>query len=173
MQKLKQAERDFIEELYNKEYKILFAYAKKVTAGASTAEDIVQDTFLMACTRIDTLINHPKPGAWLLVTLKNNIKNYKRVKDFLTKIFIDIPVEEWLAKYPSDKTAEDDLDLLYGNLVNYKEYEILKKFAVEGRSASLIAAEYGISPNTCRQRIFRAKKFLYQIYVEKEKNKIS
>lgn len=167
MPKLKPDEHDFIEELYKKEYSALSDYAKTVMSGAWAAEDVVQDTFLMACTRVGMLMEHPKPGGWLLLTLKNNIRNYWRVRQNLTKNIVDVPLEEWLNYLSNDKTPEDDFDILYGDLVEHKEYDILKKFVIEGYSIGMIALEYGVSANTCRQRIFRAKKMLRKIYEEK------
>ena len=43
--------------------------------------------------------------------------------------------EEWLENYLEAKEDEDDLDLLYGDLVKYKEYELLKEFAVKRRNS--------------------------------------
>ena len=100
-------------------------------------------------------------------TLRKNIYNYWRVRDNLSKFLVDIPIEGWINNYPDTKFPEDDLDLLYGDLAKTKEYEILKKFVVDGYSQKEIADEYGISHNTCRQRMRRAKIVLQQIIAER------
>lgn len=168
--KLTPDEQNFILALFKMEYEKLCKYANKMMRGSLSAEDLVQDTLIIACRKIDELIEHPKPGAFLMDTLRKNINNYWRVRDNLSKHLVDIPMEKWVNNYPDTKYPEDDLDLLYGDLAKTKEYEILKKFAVDGHSQKEIAAEYGISYNTCRQRIRRAKIVLQELIAER-KNK--
>lgn len=165
--KLTAAEQDFILALYRTEYEKLRIYADKMMGGSLAAEDLVQDTLMIACSKIDELRQHPKPGGFLMNTLKKNIQNYRRIRDVITKYIVAVPIEDWARNYPDIKAAEDDLDLLYGDLVKYKEYEILKKYAVDGYSQKEIAEEYGISYNTCRQRIYRAKKLLQKMIGDK------
>lgn len=161
--KLTPAEQSFMNILYHKEFENLCKYANKMMKGSLAAEDLVQDTFMMACIKIDKLIEHPKPGGWLLETLQKNISNYWRVREYITNLIVNIPIEKWLDNYPDDNLLEDELDFTYNHLVKYKEYEIIKKFAVDGYSQKEIAAEYGISINTCKQRIYRAKRILQQL----------
>ena len=161
--KLTSDEQNFILALYKIEYENLCKYADKMMKGSLAAEDLVQDTLIIACRKIDELIKHPKPGAFLMDTLRKNIYNYCNVRDNLSKFLVDIPIEDWINNYPDTKFPEDDLDLLYGDLAKTKEYEILKKFAVDGYSHKEIAKQYGISINTCKQRIYRAKKVLQQM----------
>ena len=171
MRELKPEEKEFINKLYLKKYDKLYNYAQKLMSGSAAAEDIVQDTFLMACAKVDLLVQHPNPGGWLVAALKKNIYNYWRMRDCITNIIVDMPMEDWLNNYPDKQMPTDDLDFLYGDLVKYKEYEILKRFVVEGYSTSEIAAEYRISVNTCKQRIFRAKRILQQVLINKKSEK--
>lgn len=163
LRKLTPAEQNFMSALYTVEYKRLYKYAERMLNGSLMAEDLVQDTILIACNKIDKLITHPEPGAWLMKSLQKNINNYWRVRDNLTKLIIDIPMEKWINRYPAKNWLEDELDLLYGDLATSEEYKIIKKFAVYGYSQKEIAAEYGISINTCKQRIYRAKKILQDL----------
>ena len=157
------AESTFMLAIYKMEYDKLLKYANKIIRGSFVAEDLVQDTLMIGCMKIDKLIKHPKPGAWLMETLRKNMRNYWRVRNQITNLIVNIPMEEWINNYPDDKYSEDDLNLLYGDLAKTKEYEILKKFAVDGYSHKEIAKQYGISINTCKQRIYRAKKVLQQM----------
>ncbi len=165
--KLTLDEQNFILALYKMEYENLCKYADKMMKGSLAAEDLVQDTLIIACRKIDELIKHPKPGAFLINILRKNIYNYWRVRDNLSKFLVNIPIEDWINNYPDTKFSEDDLDLLYGDLAKTKEYEMLKKFAVDGYSQKEIADEYGISHNTCRQRMRRAKIALQKLIDER------
>lgn len=163
LRKLTPAEKTFIDILYDKEFQNLCRYANKMVKNNFVAEDLAQDTFLIACIKADKLLTHPKPGGWLLETLQKHISNYWRVREYITKLIVDVPIEKWLENYPDDRFPEDELDFIYNNMVKYKEYEIIKKFAVDGYSQKEIAADYGISINTCKQRIYRAKKILQRL----------
>ena len=156
-------EEELFHNLFMEYYPSLLSFARYYVKDEMIAEDLVQDTLIIACRKIDELIKHPKPGAFLMDTLRKNIYNYWRVRDNLSKFLVDIPIEDWINNYPDTKFPEDDLDLLYGDLAKTKEYEILKKFAVDGYSHKEIAKQYGISINTCKQRIYRAKKVLQQM----------
>ena len=77
--KLTSDEQNFILALYKIEYENLCKYADKMMKGSLAAEDLVQDTLIIACRKIDELIKHPKPGAFLMDTLRKNIYNYCNV----------------------------------------------------------------------------------------------
>ena len=56
-----------------------------------------------------------------------------------------------------------NLKLLYGNLANTKEFNLVYAIAVEGQSYIEIAEAAGITVPTCRKRFERAKKYLQRI----------
>lgn len=67
-----------LSQLYQDHFGKLTMYALAVLKNESRAQDAVQDTFHEAITHIDILIQHPNPSGWLMVTLKNKIKEYQR-----------------------------------------------------------------------------------------------
>lgn len=169
--KLRPEEKDFIDKLYweMSAEKALFYYANKSIIDTAFVDDVMQETFLIACVKIDELMVSPKPKGYIMYILQNTIKNFNRVRNNIIKMLADVPIEDWV-EYQSESTgSEDDLDLLYGDLVKYKEYEILKKFAVEDKPVAVIAKELNISENACKLRIFKAKKKLKKILEERNK----
>ena len=54
--KLTSDEQNFILALYKIEYENLCKYADKMMKGSLAAEDLVQDTLIIACRKIDELI---------------------------------------------------------------------------------------------------------------------
>ena len=78
-----------------------------------------------------------------------------------------------LAKYLISQTkdiaiSEDNLrlDLMYENIAETDEFQILRQMAIEGKSHLEMATERGISISACKKRVQRAKEKL------KEKIKI-
>lgn len=60
---------DFIAPLYNEEHERLVKVAYRKTKDWELAQDLVQDVFLLAIFNQTKLMQHPKPGAWLMQTL--------------------------------------------------------------------------------------------------------
>ncbi len=109
---------DFIEQLYCNEYERLFSVAFRTTKSWNAAQDLVQEAFLLAMFHQEKLIEHPKPGAWLLLTLRNLMANARRVESHKT-----IPLEE-AAGIP-ENTEETPLSELLPVQLKPEEKEIL------------------------------------------------
>ena len=66
-------------EIYNRYYKAMFNTSLRIVKNNFEAEDIMQDSFLMAFTKIKTLKNHAKFGSWLKrIVVNNSIYHYKK-----------------------------------------------------------------------------------------------
>lgn len=169
--KLRPEEQEFMDKLYLEMSveKALFRYANKFIIDKSFVDDVIQETFLIACMKIDKLVASPNSKGYIMYILENSIRNFNRVRNNIIKMLADVSIEDWLEYHSDSVEQEDDLDLLYGDLVKYKEYEILKKFAVEDKSVAVIAKELNISENACKLRIFKAKKKLKKILEERNK----
>jgi len=169
--KLRPEEKDFIDKLYLEmsAEKALFRYANKFIIDTAFVDDIMQETFLIACIKIDKLMASPNPKGYIIYILENAVRNFNRVRNNITKMLAEVTEKDWLEHYYGGNEPEDDLDFLYEDLVKYKEYELLKKFAVEDKSVAVIANELNISENACKIRIFKAKKKLKKILEEKNK----
>lgn len=147
-----------LDELYRKMYRFLLCYAQSALNNESMAEEAVQETFAIACRRIDRVCESENPQGWLVETLKLVIKNLERRQQTANRIISD------LAEYRPDMVAapgdQVGLKLLYGNLANTKEFKLVYAIAVEGQSYMEIAEAAGITVPTCRKRFERAKKYL-------------
>ncbi len=163
--KLKPEENGIVDKLYWKMQKegALRRYANRFVIDKSFVDDVIQTTFLIACEKIEALIVSPNREGYIMFVLKNTIKNFNRVGNKIAQMLSSVSEQEWLENYLESKEDEDDLDLLYGDLVKYKEYELLKEFAVKRRKIADIAKDLGISENACKLRIFRGKRKLREI----------
>lgn len=153
-------EKQFIDKLYDEMYRQMLLYARRILHDNSLAEEVVQETFRIACKKIDDVIASPNPEGWLFLTLQNAIRTMKRNQSKLARMFVYVSAVESLDKYCDAAIMEEEPDLLYGDLIGQQDYELIKKFAVDKKSLAEIADEAGISINACKQRIFRAKRTL-------------
>ncbi len=146
-----------IEKMYLKLYPMLFEYARSSLSNDALAEEAVQDTFIIALQKSDALCSSPRPEGWLVNTLKYVICNTQRSQAAARNILID-----YCTGRVQDVSVEDpvDLDLLYGNVADSDDYQLLKEMAIEERSYQEMADARGITVVTCRKRVQRAKELM-------------
>ena len=76
--KLNEEQSIFIDKLYKKMYAKMSIYAKNVVGNKWLAEEAVQEAFRIACSRPDAVMSSENPNGWMIITLKNVIRNIER-----------------------------------------------------------------------------------------------
>ena len=139
-------------------YYSLSAYALSALSDRSLAEEAVQDTFRIACAKVEDLQSSANSQGWLFNTLKYVIKNMIRSRARLTNMIISsFDFDENIDVKDSDTS---DIDLLYSDIVDSPEYKLLKMIAIDKYTMLEAAQELGISVEACKKRVQRAKKKL-------------
>ena len=147
-----------IEKLYFSLYEQLLAYARCSLKNEALAQEAVQETFRIACTKPNQLCESSNPQGWLYNTLRfviqNAIHTQKRAKGLLA---------EYLAKQLKLQLWSEDVaapEVLYENLADSKEFQLLHRFAIEKKSVLELAQEQNITVDACKKRLQRAKETL-------------
>ncbi len=155
---LTEQQRNSIEDFYIEMYGQLMAYARSSLENESLAEEAIQETFRIACMKPDDLLASPNPRGWLVIALKNTIRNIKHSRDNASRLLIAY------AAVQGDEVAisEDkiSLDVTFGNVSHLDEFKLIKEMAVDGKSHLEMAQARGISVDACKKRVQRAKEFL-------------
>ena len=146
-------EADFLEQCYKTEYKRLYSYASAVLGSSSLAEVAVQETFVAAMQRIETLMQHENPVGWLFVALKHVIQSIRRDQAELE--FHTIPEEE-APPLTTQMEEPAELDMTDPDLA------LLRRFYVDNYSLAELAKEQGTTVGALKMRISRLKKKLRQ-----------
>lgn len=150
-------------EVYNRYCKAMYNVAFRIVKDAHYAEDVMQEGFLKAFTKIDDYRQEVAFGAWL----KRIIINYSI--DFLkkTNAYRADDIEKVMYKVEDDTAAADpDLDFTHlkatqvlkaiDNLKdNYRM--VLTLFYIEGYDQEEITEIMNISYANCRTTMSRAK----------------
>jgi RNA polymerase sigma-70 factor (ECF subfamily) len=147
-----------IEQLYQQMYSKLFVYARSVLENDALAEEAVQDTFHIACQKVDAVCGSPNPKGWLFNTLKYVISNELRSRSIAKRILMD-----YFALNINDISISNDhigLEIIYTDIADTEEFKLLKEMALEGKSHLEMAQARGITVSACRKRVQRAKDFL-------------
>ena len=150
-----------LRQLYIEYYGYLIRFARNFV-NPDLAEDLVQETFLIAQKRLDSVLNSGNPTGWLVNTLKNVIGNTYQKRRF---IYTELIPESLV-----DNTGEYvySVNDMYAGLIDEESLTLLVWVYCEDSSCQEAANRLGISLDACKKRIQRAKLALKRAI---EKNK--
>lgn len=155
-------------EIYNRYYKAMYNTALRIVKNNFEAEDIMQDSFLLAFTKLETLKDVKIFGAWLKrIVINNSIYHYK--KSIKNK---EVPLDDILYKV---EESNHGIDSNY-EFTTLKAQEVLNTMKtlkdnyrialtlnlIEGYDYEEISEIMNISNANCRTTISRAKESLRQ-----------
>ena len=152
-------------ELYKQYYKAMYNTALRIVNNSFEAEDIMQESFLSAFTKLDSFSGTVTFGAWLKRIVVNNsitaLKNKKKLDTIsLEKVTIK-EVEEEVKQDYSLLKASDILNKVSQLKNNYKVAITLN--LIEGYDYEEIAQIMDISYENSRTTVSRAKNKLRQL----------
>lgn len=153
---------NFFTQLYLKEFNFLYDLACALLSDSHLGYDLVQETFQVACLKIESVMKHPNPAGWLVVVLKHKVAHIFRDKKILLELneSITAAVDD-TAKF---EECEDDWKKRWLEVISESEFQLLQKYYGQWISISCLAEELGISVDSCYKRIQRAKKKLRKIF---------
>ena len=152
-------------EIYNRYYKAMFNTAYRIVKDKFEAEDIMQDSFLSAFTKLDKLKDVKTFGAWLKrIVINNSIYNYKK-----SNKYDEVPLDDVLYKVEDNSGIPDNHEF-----TNLKAKQVLDSMKllkdsyrisltlnlIEGFDYDEICEIMNMSYANCRTTISRAKESL-------------
>lgn len=183
--KLTDDELRFIADLYEKHSKGLLRYAIRIL-DEQNAEEAVQNVFWILCRKdkkdddgeykIEKVMKYKDPMKWLYKTLRFSIQKIIRQKQQYTKLMVYMPpqantefgIEIGMEDFPDERPVDEDVNFLYSDLANDKEFKLIKEFSVDDKSLKTMADKYGVSIRAVEQRLYRARKKLQKIFNNKK-----
>ena len=151
-------QRDRIEQIYIEMYDQLMNFGRSSLKSDALAEEAIQETFRIACTKPDDFLTSPNPRGWIVIALKNTIRNVKRARANAQRLLISYAELQGKDEvFSEDKVS---LETSYGNVAHLEEFKLLNEMAVEGKSHLEMAKARGISVAACKKRVQRAKEKL-------------
>ena len=152
-------------EIYNRYYKAMYNTAYRIVKDSFEAEDIMQDSFLTAFTKLDSLKETVTFGSWLKrIVTNNSIYHYKK-----NSKYDEVPLDDVLYKVEDNDGITSDYD--FTNLKAKQVLETMKLLKdsyrisltlhlIEGFDYEEISEIMNISYANCRTTISRAKESL-------------
>ena len=148
----------FLTERYHKKRKFLLEFAESSLHNYALSEEAVQQTFEIACRKIDDFCSSPNPDGWLTKTLSLVIRNMEKRQRSERRV---IAITD---EYRPDLVAAPEVPLplrvTYGSLVDTPQFRLVYEAEVLGRTYKEIAKDLGITESTCKKRAERARDYL-------------
>lgn len=153
---------EFIHSLYIKHSAVLLQRAYRLLGDRAKAEELMQETFLIAVAKAAELTKHPNPSGWLHTTLSNLIYRELRKKNIS-----EHPLGDDIELFPDQTDEANFRDALPSQLPEDERNILIWRYE-ERLSYREIADQLGISLSACGMRLQRAKN-RYRKLIEKEK----
>ena len=143
---------DRFQKLYEDLHDKMLRVAYRMVGSVETAEDLVQNSFLLALFRENELMQHPNPDGWLMRVLQNLALNERR----RVKRHPETSLDSLLGL--AGETPANALEDMMPKQLSKADREILIWRFEQNMDYDEIADLLGISETGCRSRVSRAVK---------------
>lgn len=163
LERLKKKDRKAFQKVFEAFYARLVSYSYKFTLDQVASEDLVQESFIYLWENISNLNIEKSLQAYLFTMVRNRSLNHlKKISVTDSDYLIDISIsltEDFQGEIITEKEMLELVKKAEGILENLpaKMQEIFKLKVMHGLSYSAIAEEMGISVNTVKTQLKRAK----------------
>ncbi|MCS7298575.1 MAG: RNA polymerase sigma factor [Spirochaetia bacterium] len=153
---------EFFSSVFEEVKEMLVGYFIANGINSNDVEELVNETFLLAWKYRTTLRERRKVKNWIFTIARNVLKAYKRMlikqRRFFTNLNENISLQKGIR---DDEDTSLLLDIIDKLPQMYKDVFIL--FYVEQRSLKEISEIIGVSENSCKVRLFRAREKIRKI----------
>ncbi|MFD2562424.1 RNA polymerase sigma factor [Aquimarina rubra] len=152
-------------EIYNRYYKAMYNSAYRIIKNSAEAEDVMQEAFLTAFTKLSMLEDNRLFGSWLKKIVINSSLTISRKRN----IYGEVPLEtiEYTLTDDTEGIVREDLTSVKANTVLNTLKELKESYStalslhlIEGYDYEEICEILNISYSNCRTLISRAKESL-------------
>ncbi|WP_422092226.1 RNA polymerase sigma factor [Tenacibaculum ovolyticum] len=158
-------------QVYNDYHKAMYNTAYRILKDEFEAEDLIQEAFLTAFTKLNTFKGDVTFGAWLKRIVINKsitqLKKSNRYNEVKMEIIPNLEEEETTVNYNS-LTIKEVMNSLLNLKENYRV--ILTLNLIEGYDYEEISQILNYTNENVRTTISRAKKKLKQVLLANTKN---
>lgn len=161
---MKPEQDQLLEQLYRTYFHTLQVHAYRFLGNWYDAHVAAQETFHIACDKIETVMSHPNPVGWLKNVTKNVSRNMIRARQRQLLLFSSL--EELLSSevlFTCDERSDDPTEMFEEFLTEEDRY-LLKRIMLDGISYADAGTEVGLNMWACRKRVQRATEKLRTHY---------
>jgi len=141
----------------NATYNFLLRLAAAKLRDINSADDVVQETYLIAHKKIKELMQSENPRGYLVNILKFVVMHEQRARSHMNNIHQKITLA-YATRNNLDYHDEPELF----TILKKSEYDLLRLVYIEGYTQKEVAEKLGVKYDTCRKQIQKAKRKLIQ-----------
>ena len=132
------------------------------TKNVHDAEDVMQEVFVKAFSKFNTLRDANRARAWLMQITRRMCIDHHRKQRSISQIDNDIPSRP--------ESVDERIIRLQAAIARLPEdyRETISLYYLDGRKCSSVAKSLRISESAIRQRLVRARLMLHDLLVEDE-----
>jgi RNA polymerase sigma factor (sigma-70 family) len=145
---------EFFTNFYVKDFNMLKSYAYGQTKDWIRAEEVAQDTFFIAWTRIEHFMASPNPTGWLINTLKYTMKNVER-KDAIKAYWITSLEEIGEVQCQGINEPDSIISERCEEILSKEELFLLKRVVLDQTPYKEMSEELNIGLWACQKRMQR------------------
>ncbi|WP_223033924.1 RNA polymerase sigma factor [Hanstruepera marina] len=172
VEKCKQNDRKAQMQLYNQYCNGMYSVAKRFVKHDAEAEDVVQDAFIKAFTKLHQYSAEVTFGAWLkrivvntsIDALKSKKQRLVELEDVHLKVVDTGDDDKWLA---DDAVSIDEIKEAINQLSDKYKYVVML-FLIEGYDHQEISEILNISEVASRTQLYRGKLQLQKLLKQKQ-----
>ena len=154
--------------LYDKYAKLVLAISRENTHELASAQDLTQEVFLRAYSKLGLLKDHDRFGPWLISITKNVGREFRRSKGRDRLVLLGQESEE-LSEPPKQEPERVQLLEKAMSLLNEKERLALHVHYLQGADSEQGKQLLGMSRSSYYRLVDRAKKRVGRIIEKLEK----
>lgn len=143
----------FLIDLFVTQLIPLIRFANAKIGNIHCAEEIVQDTFLIAQRKIDAVMECENPIGWLFNAANNLIKHERRRRKQAITLYFELE----RGTDATDFIFIDDYIFEVADMFSDAEWQLLRMACIERFPIGAIADTLGISYEACKKRIRKIK----------------
>lgn len=163
-----------LEEMYEQFHKLIYHIAYTITKDAHLSQDIVQETFLKAYKKMDTLLDVAKTKSWLTSIARCTAIDFIRKESKRNEVCMED--DEQVHSIQGDNPLEMEIEAQFlksciqENIkrLPLSQQEVMSLKVTLDLSDGEIALKLNLSPSTVKTRFHRARKQLYSIVYAKQ-----
>jgi RNA polymerase sigma factor (sigma-70 family) len=154
------------EALYRDNYAFVWRCARRMCVHDSDLEDVIQDVFVIAYRRLDSLTPGVAPSTWLFGIMRNVVRNrargHGRQQRRLFALARDVEIRERhrqrLETQLGERVLASEMLLAFLRELDESQRDVFVLAELEGHSAKQIAGALAIKPNTASSRLRLARR---------------
>jgi RNA polymerase sigma factor (sigma-70 family) len=162
------------DELYRIHGKKLLQIAFSITKDRHLAEDVVQETYIKAYKKADTIVDAQKVGSWLAAIAARTAIDYLRAEKRRKWLPSDQSIMEQIFS-DTDRSLEKEVEIiLFKEEIQHMLYLLTREYQQVlvlrfqyGLKEDEIACKLNLKSGTVKTRLHRARKQLKKVMLEK------